>query len=103
MMATPDDSYKEKQKENAEIKRRIINEHKRKHPCVDCGEKDIDVLEFDHVRGKKKASVAKIPWSNYSIDFLLREIEKCDMRCANCHQKKHIQERFQKTVLNEEK
>jgi hypothetical protein len=55
------------------------------HPCVDCGECDIRVLEFDHVRGKRKYRISSMVYSGRSWKNLLREIVKCDVRCANCH------------------
>jgi hypothetical protein len=58
-----------------------------KHPCVDCGETDPVVLEFDHCRGKKTKEVSKLLY-NHSWELVLKEIEKCDVRCANCHRRK---------------
>ena len=55
------------------------------HPCVDCGETNPVVLEFDHVRGKKKFSISSGMVKGYTWSVLLDEIEKCDVRCANCH------------------
>lgn len=62
------------------------------HPCVDCGETDVLVLEFDHRdRATKKGDIgflaARKPWH-----LLLREIEKCDVRCVNCHRRKTANE-----------
>jgi hypothetical protein len=56
------------------------------HPCVDCGEKDIIVLEFDHVRGKKVGNIADL-WRHSAWNRVAEEIEKCDVRCANCHRR----------------
>lgn len=58
------------------------------HPCVDCGETDVLVLEFDHRNPADKRFdigfiVARKPWK-----FVLAEIEKCDVRCANCHRRR---------------
>lgn len=57
------------------------------HPCVDCGESDIDLLDFDHVRGEKLANVSDLVFKAVSINKLQLEIDKCDVRCSNCHRK----------------
>lgn len=58
------------------------------HPCVDCGESDPVVLEFDHVRGEKVANVANLISGAGKFQRLMDEIAKCDVRCANCHRRK---------------
>jgi len=58
------------------------------HPCVDCGELDIRVLEFDHVKGNKIAAVSSLISHNRNWGKVLEEIAKCEVRCANCHKKK---------------
>jgi len=63
-------------------------EYLEQHPCVDCGESDPVVLEFDHVRGEKSYNVSSMGWLMLSWNSLLKEIEKCDVRCANCHRRK---------------
>lgn len=58
------------------------------HPCVDCGEADVLVLEFDHRDPKTKSRdigfmAARKPWK-----LVLAEIAKCDVRCVNCHRRR---------------
>lgn len=61
--------------------------------CIDCGEKDPIVLEFDHRVSKTKFKiVAKMLSGHYSWKSVLGEIEKCDIRCANCHRRKTYKE-----------
>ena len=55
------------------------------HPCVDCGIKDTRVLEFDHVRGKKDGNISHAVNQIWSLEKLIKEIDKCEVRCANCH------------------
>jgi hypothetical protein len=71
---------------------RIIEENQRRlyaylsiHPCVDCGQADVRVLEFDHVRGKKLRNISLLLGQGYSWETLQAEIAKCEVRCANCH------------------
>jgi len=58
------------------------------HPCVDCDEQDLLVLDFDHVRGKKLFDVTRAIRDTRSIESIDREIAKCEVRCANCHRRK---------------
>src|SRR5258707_137319 len=62
--------------------RLIICDYLVNHPCIDCGEKDITVLEFDHRYDKDRAVSLML---RFSRNRLFAEIEKCDVRCANCH------------------
>jgi hypothetical protein len=55
--------------------------------CVDCGESDPLVLEFDHVRGTKEREIAKMVSNKVSWPKIEAEISKCEIRCANCHRR----------------
>lgn len=64
------------------------------NPCVDCGEKDAVVLDFDHRDpGKKRTDIANLIAVGYSWEAIKIEIDKCDVRCANCHRRKTAKER----------
>src|SRR5687767_939420 len=56
------------------------------HPCIDCGETDPVVLEFDHL-GEKRFNISK-GLQNRSWESVLAEIEKCEVVCANCHRRR---------------
>jgi hypothetical protein len=77
-----------RQSKSASIQNRnaqFVLDYLRTHPCVDCGESDPVVLEFDHVRGKKDGSISAMVSAGRPIAVIQAEIEKCDVRCANCH------------------
>jgi hypothetical protein len=59
------------------------------HPCVDCGETDIRCLEFDHRDPELKvAPISILLQRGRSWRAIAAEIEKCDVRCANCHRRR---------------
>lgn len=63
-----------------------IIEYLRNHSCVDCGyNKSPAALSFDHVLGDKLHNVSKMVMDGYGWNKILREIDKCEVRCANCH------------------
>ena len=64
-----------------------LREYLADHPCVDCGEANPDVLDFDHLRDKR-ANVSTLSHIAVSHEVLKREIEKCEVRCANCHRRR---------------
>src|SRR5437588_11647825 len=67
-----------------------IDEYLRAHPCVDCGESNLNVLDFDHLRDKTddvaNMVAAGRPWSEIEC-----EIAKCEICCANCHARRTAQ------------
>jgi hypothetical protein len=76
-----------------ELRACLLNYFK-SHPCIDCEEADPVCLEFDHVRGKKEAEVSRMLCDCYSWDAIEAEINKCEVRCANCHRKRHAKRRL---------
>jgi len=70
----------------------MVNEYRKNHPCVDCGNADIRVLDFDHRDPAEKSFC--ISWGYHKRpEQIMKEIEKCDIRCANCHRIKHHEEK----------
>ncbi|KKN98440.1 hypothetical protein LCGC14_0145350 [marine sediment metagenome] len=67
------------------LRKKFIADYLSQHPCVDCGFSDIRALDFDHVRGEKEDSVSNLVKRCVSMNRIRAEIEKCEIRCANCH------------------
>lgn len=57
------------------------------NPCIDCGEADVRVLDFDHVRGEKVMAVRNLLSRSANLEKIFAEIAKCEVRCANCHRR----------------
>jgi hypothetical protein len=64
----------------------FLQAYRETHPCVDCGEPDAVVLVFDHRPGSIKKAAVK---SLCSLKGVQAEVAKCDVRCANCHLRRH--------------
>jgi ArsR family metal-binding transcriptional regulator len=77
-----------KRKINFQENTRLIYEYLLTHPCVDCGEPDPIVLDFDHVLGVKHRAVCVLLRGAHKWETILKEIAKCVVRCANCHRRK---------------
>lgn len=69
----------------------FLLEYLEKAPCVDCGEDDPVVLDFDHI-GVKRRGVVQLATRECSLANLEREIAECEVRCANCHRRRTIVE-----------
>ena len=68
--------------------RGYVLDYLRGHPCVDCGEADPVVLEFDHREGtQKRFNIGNAVTDGYGLSTVIAEIAKCDVRCANCHRR----------------
>lgn len=67
-------------------KYRLLIEYLLENPCVDCGETNILTLDFDHVRGNKSHNISSMAATlGFSWEKIKLEVEKCEVRCANCH------------------
>jgi hypothetical protein len=58
---------------------------KERTPCADCGRHfHFAAMDFDHIDGTKVAGIATLAIAG-SFQKMLREIEKCEVVCSNCH------------------
>lgn len=74
--------------------RKIVQDYKTEHNiCVDCKQPYPPcVLDFDHVDGEKEIEISILVNSGCSVEKLLKEIKKCEIRCSNCHRIKTFKE-----------
>lgn len=74
------------------LARAFIYDYLLQHPCVDCKEPDPVVLQFDHVRGDRAYGIPEMVSLGYSVKAIKAELVKCEIRCANCHHRRHAKE-----------
>lgn len=82
---------KDKRRRILKRNRRFVFAYLQEHPCIDCGEEDPVVLDFDHQRDKH-LTVSQLLGRGVSIERLSAEIKKCEVRCANCHRRRTASE-----------
>ena len=59
--------------------------------CQRCGyDACIEALEFHHRNPKEKDPTYSFNWG---IKKLKKELDKCDILCANCHREVHVEMR----------
>jgi hypothetical protein len=71
---------------------KIIVDHLKSHPCISCNQNNILCLDFDHRDPQEKefcisSALSTVP----RLKRLRKEIDKCDILCANCHRIKTAQ------------
>ena len=86
------------------IKQRQIQRQKRKMwllefktslRCSKCGENHIACLDFHHRnKDKKEFNISHGIAKGWSKERIKKEIEKCDILCANCNRKHHWEEDY---------
>jgi hypothetical protein len=74
-----------------------VDEILRASGCVDCGERDPVVLEFDHV-GVKTSNVADLIRYGAAWSRITAEITQCEVRCVNCHKRATARRRRSRTA-----
>lgn len=82
--------YLDKQKKRAQDASRFIKDFKNDKPCVDCGimfHNEPWLKDFDHIPGcDKVGAVSQL--TNYGVDVVKKEIEKCEIVCLICHRRR---------------
>jgi len=94
------DKVSEKQKKRVRKQTDWLRDYKAAAGCLDCGNMDVRVLEFDHVpeRGEKKFKISmQRNWGRVQLE---EELAKCDVVCGNCH---NIRTYERRAALNLEK
>ena len=64
---------------------------KRGGKCEHCGyNANLSALEFHHKNPEEKEFQVDIrAFSNYSLEKLEAELDKCELLCSNCHKEHH--------------
>lgn len=70
-----------------EVLKEVIFRKLSQSACIDCGEKDIVVLDFDHI-ASKRFSIAVMFRHRHSVESIEDELQNCVVRCANCHRRR---------------
>ena len=66
-----------------------IRKLKEKYPCLDCNKKyPYYVMDFDHIGQDKEYNVSEMVRYGFSKSKIIKETEKCEVVCANCHRER---------------
>lgn len=83
---------KERKDNLALINREKLLEYLSTHHCVECGESNPIMLEFDHIDRKNKNKGISTMMYSYTWEQILEEINKCEVVCANHHKVRTAQQ-----------
>jgi hypothetical protein len=65
-----------------------FNEYKKELSCIKCGFNHPAALDFHH-RDPSEKEFGISSYRQRNKEFILKEIEKCDVLCSNCHRIEH--------------
>ena len=87
----------QRNKQGHKRRRDFITNYKADRGCSRCDEKHVACLQFHHRNpAEKDFSITDLLKYHRSMEILMKEIEKCEVICANCHLKHHWQDRLDK-------
>lgn len=70
--------------------RRIIENIKKNGKCIICGEEEPAKLTFHHRNPEEKLiDIADLPRRRPTLTYVMRELDKCDLVCTECHRRIH--------------
>lgn len=79
-----------KQRKNRREIKNFIRELKANSKCVRCKENHPACLDFHHLdKNGKDGIISEAAKNDWTMDRLLKELQKCVILCANCHRKEH--------------
>lgn len=85
--------YKDKAKLKREFNLKWLREYKSDKKCIQCGFSHPAALDFHHRNPEDKdGQVCVMASQGCSIERIQKEIDKCDILCANCHRILHYRE-----------
>ena len=67
------------------VNKKYVEDIKKESSCTDCGESNHLVLDFDHIGDNKYKCISTMVYESYSVETIQKEIDKCEVRCSNCH------------------
>jgi len=82
-------TWNQRRKEKRRQGRLKYEELKAGKQCLSCNESHPACLDFHHKDGTVKSDRISKMLGRYSWKRILKEIEKCDVLCSNCHRKFH--------------
>lgn len=67
------------------LAREYVQTIKEASPCTDCGKNFPHyVMQWDHLKDKR-GDVSRMVQDGLSLETIQKEIDKCELVCANCH------------------
>lgn len=86
--------YLRRARATKERNRHWLRDYKDKLKCTCCPEDHASCLEFHHKDQKEKDyGIPYMIRCGFSLEKIIKEIEKCTVLCSNCHKKLHWEEK----------